>query len=123
MPLANIFYAFLLLFGHLSCFVIVLCYSILSFLQQFWEKKGDLTQNENHQKNNGLITKLVYIHEGIEKDSPESKRHCLKNPYYFCGVSTGEENLRFWDEVYEYMENNYDLDKVKKIYVKSDGGS
>lgn len=34
---------------------------------QFREKKGDLTENENHQKNNCLITKLVYVHEGIEK--------------------------------------------------------
>lgn len=66
---------------------------------QFREKKGDLTENENHQKNN-----------------------CLINLYYFCGVNTGEENLKFWDEIYEYMDNNYELDKVKKIYLNSDGG-
>ena len=35
---------------------------------QFREKKGDLVENENHQKNNCLITKLVYVHEGIEKE-------------------------------------------------------
>ena len=34
---------------------------------QFREKKGDLIENENHRKNNCLITKLVYVHEGIEK--------------------------------------------------------
>lgn len=28
---------------------------------QFREKKGDLEENENHQKNNCLITKLVYV--------------------------------------------------------------
>ena len=40
---------------------------------QFREKKGDLTENENHQKNNSLITKLVYIHEGIEKEAPKAR--------------------------------------------------
>jgi len=90
---------------------------------QFREKKGDLTKNENHQKNNCLITKLVYIYEGIEKESPKSKRHCLISPYYFCGVNSGDDNLKFWDEIYEYLDDHYDLEKVKKIYVNSDGGS
>jgi hypothetical protein len=90
---------------------------------QFREKKGDLTENENHQKNNGLITKLVYVHEGIEKEAPQSKRHKLVNPYYFCGVSHGKENNEFWDEVYEYLDSHYDLQKVKKIYLNSDGGA
>ncbi len=89
---------------------------------QFRNKKGDLAENKNHQKNNGLITKLVYIYEGIENESPKSKRHCLKNPYYFCGVNTGEKNLKFWDEIYEYMNRHYELDKVKKVYLNSDGG-
>lgn len=90
---------------------------------QFREKKGDLTENENHQKNNCLITKLVYVHEGIEKEAPQSKRHKLVNPYYFCGVSHGKENNEFWDEVYEYLDSHYDLQKVKKIYLNSDGGA
>ena len=90
---------------------------------QFREKKGDLKENENHQKNNSLIVKLVYIYEGIENESPKSKRHCLVNPYYFCGVNNGEGNIRFWEEIYEYLSSHYDLDKVKKIYINSDGGS
>lgn len=90
---------------------------------QFRDKKGDLTENENHQKNNCLITKLVYVHEGIEKEAPKSKRHKLVNPYYFCGVNHGEENNAFWDEVYKYIDNHYNLDKVKKVYLNSDGGS
>lgn len=89
---------------------------------QFREKKGDLIENENHQKNNCLITKLVYVHEGIENEAPQSKRHKLMNPYYFCGTSYGEENSEFWDEVYEYISNHYELDKVKKIYLSADGG-
>lgn len=66
---------------------------------QWREKKGDLRENENHQKNNNLITKLVYVCEGIENESPKSKRHRLVNPYYFCRVNTGEDNLKFWDEI------------------------
>ena len=89
---------------------------------QFREKRGDLKENENHQKNNCLITKLVYVHEGIEKEAPKSKRHKLVNPYYFCGTSYSEDNAAFWDEVYEYINTHYDLDKVKKIYLNADGG-
>ena len=89
---------------------------------QFREKKGDLKGNENHQKNNCLITKLVYVHEGIEKEAPKSKRNKLVNPSYFCGTGYSEDNAAFWDEVYEYINNHYDLDKVKKIYLNADGG-
>ena len=42
--------------------------------------------------------------------------------YYFCGVSHGEENNQFWDEIYEYINGHYDLEKVKKIYLNADGG-
>lgn len=90
---------------------------------QFREHKGDLVKNDNNQKNNCLITKLIYVYEGTEREAPKSTRHCLKNPYYFCDVNTGEENQKFWDEVYEYLDNHYDLEKVKKIYVNSDGGA
>ena len=90
---------------------------------QFREKKGDLVKNENNQKNNCLITKLVYIHEGIKKEAPQSNRHCLVNPYYFCGVNTGKGNIQFWNEIYEYIVNHYDLDSIKAIYVNSDGGA
>ena len=89
---------------------------------QFREKKGDLVTNENHQKNNCIIAKLVYVYEGIEKEAPQSKRHKLINPYYFCRVCDGEANIKFWDEIYRYLDNHYDLSKVKKIYINSDGG-
>lgn len=90
---------------------------------QFREQKGDIMENERHQKNNGAITKLIYVYEGIETESPKSKRHQLKHPYYFCRVCEGEENKKLWDEVYEYIEHTYDLSKVKKIYLNADGGS
>ena len=89
---------------------------------QFREKKGDLVTKEDHQKNNCIIAKLVYVYEGIEKEAPQSKRHKLVNPYYFCRVCDGEANIKFWDEIYRYLDNHYDLSKVKKIYINSDGG-
>jgi hypothetical protein len=90
---------------------------------QFRETKGDLTENENHQKNNCLITKIVYVYEGMENESPKSKRHRLVNPYYFCGVKNGGDNAKLWDEIYDYIDSRYELEKVKKIYLNSDGGS
>ena len=89
---------------------------------QFREQKGDLKANGSPHKNNCLITKLVYVHEGIENESPKSKRHKLVNPYYFCRVCSEKGNEKFWDEVYEYIAKRYDLSKVKKIYVSGDGG-
>jgi len=90
---------------------------------QFREKKGDLRVIGENQKNNCLITKLVYVYEGIENESPKSKRHKLIEPYYFCRVCNGKDNDSFWDEIYKYLNDNYDLSKVKKIYLNSDGGS
>lgn len=90
---------------------------------QFREKKGDIVKNAYHQKNNGGIAKLVYVYEGIKKEAPANKRNELISPYYFCRACEGEENKKLWDEVYEYMENTYDLSKVKRVYLNADGGS
>lgn len=90
---------------------------------QFREKKGDLTRAENGVKNNGLIAKMVCIYEGKEEESIHSRRRILANRHYFCGVNRGEANLQFWDDIYRYLEENYDLDQVKKIYLNADGGS
>lgn len=90
---------------------------------QFREKKGDLRVVGENRKNNCLITKLIYVYEGIEKESPKSKRHRLINPYYFCRVCSGKDNDSLWDDIYEYISNQYDLSKVKKVYLNSDGGA
>ena len=69
------------------------------------------------------MTKGVYGHEGVEKVSPDGKRRKLINPYYFCGTYPGKENDTLWQEVYDYIDDNYDLTKIKKVYLNSDGGS
>ncbi len=90
---------------------------------QFRDKKGDITTSENGYKDNGFITKLVYVYEGIEREAPKSKRHRLVNPYYFCSTTVCETNEGFWNRVYKYIEATYDLTKIKKIFVNGDGGA
>lgn len=89
---------------------------------QFINQKGDIEVGSNGYKLNNVQMKLVYVHEGIEKVAPESKRHRLINPHYFSGIYEGRENARLWDEVYEYIEKTYDLSCIKKIYLNADGG-
>ena len=90
---------------------------------QYNEEKGDLIKNKNNRKNNCLLSKIVYVYEGIEKESPRSKRNKLINPHYFCGNYPGEENNVLWDRVYDYICCNYDVDNIKKIYLNGDGGA
>lgn len=83
---------------------------------RFREKKGDLTENENHQTNSCLITKLVYVHEGIEKEAPKSKRHKLINPYerLHLAVDWVREQIER-KTVYDYALSESTLEDV---YVK-----
>ena len=89
---------------------------------QFREKKGDLVKDEKGRKNNHAIAKLVYVHEGVVPEAPKSKRYRLVNTHYFTGTANSVSNEKFWEEVYEYIDSHYVLEKVKKIYVSSDGG-
>ena len=89
---------------------------------QFKEKKGDLEIGENHWKNNCVLGKIVYVYEGIEQDGPKNKRHHLVNTHYFCGVYDGNDNAKLWDTVYNYIDDNYDISKITKIYLNADGG-
>lgn len=91
---------------------------------QFQNQKGDLEKNEWGRKKNCMITKLVYVYEGIGKEAPMSKRHCLINPYYFSGAYAGTNgNEELWASVYDFLNKNYDLDDVKKIFLNGDGGA
>ena len=65
----------------------------------------------------------MYVYEGIEPESPRSKRNKLVNPHYFSGVYDGADNAKLWDEVYAYLDSHYELEKVKKIYLNADGGT
>ena len=63
--------------------------------------------------------KLMYVHEGIKKVSKD--RYELINPRYFGGMYSNTEKL--WKEVADYIDNNYDYEKIKKVYISGDGAS
>lgn len=96
---------------------------------QFNEEKGDLKVDAKGHKINTLTGKMVYIYEGIEKETLKSKkgakiRYRLKNPHYTCGLYEGSEgNNRLWEEVYNYIETHYEINKIHKIYLNADGGA
>ena len=90
---------------------------------QFHEHKGDIKRDEFKRKDNCVLAKMIYVYEGIEPVAPKSSRHRLINPHYFCGVYDGKDNEKLWQEVYDYLEETYDLSKVKKVYLNSDGGN
>jgi len=87
---------------------------------QFNEHRGDIERVEG-RKTNTLLSKLVYVYEGIEPEAPKSKRWRLVNPHYFSGVYQGDENKKLWKEVADYIESHYDTDAIKKIYLNGDG--
>ena len=90
---------------------------------QYLEKKGDVQRTEGKYKNNGMLNKIVYVYEGIEREGPKSKRRKLIRPYYICGSYSGEENRKLWEEVAEYIESHYDEKSLKKVFLNADGGS
>lgn len=63
--------------------------------------------------------KLVYVHEGYEKDPGKSTRKKLKNCHYFSGLY--QDSQRLWEEVYSYLDDSYNLKSVEKIYFSGDG--
>ena len=89
---------------------------------QFQNIKGDLKYSDNGRKLNGAINKIVYVHEGIVPEAPQSKRYKLVNPHYFCRGGE-QDNRAFWKEIFNYIEDTYDVGNVKRIYMNSDGGN
>jgi hypothetical protein len=71
-------------------------------------------------KQKSALAKLVYIHEGIDN---RNWRPMLKNARYFAGVYEGRKYYKLWEEVWEYIENTYDVDKLERIFVSGDGAS
>ena len=78
--------------------------------------------DEDHvamQDGPSAIAKIVYVHEGRERIGKE--RYALKNTRYFTD-ETGE-NEELWLSVAHYLENTYDMAKVKKVYLSGDGAA
>ncbi|MCX7709997.1 MAG: ISLre2 family transposase [Clostridia bacterium] len=77
--------------------------------------------DEDHialQSGKSAMPRLVYVHEGIEQ---QGKRRNLKSPYYLASLRGTPGEL--WQEVYEYIEDNYVIDKIQQIYLSGDGAA
>lgn len=61
--------------------------------------------------------KLVYVHEGFREKG--KGRFELINPRYFGGIYSNSDDL--WEEVSDYINEVYDYEKIKKIYISGDG--
>ena len=77
--------------------------------------------DEDHvarQKGKKLQIPLIYVHEGWEA---KENGYRLKNVRYFSGLYADIELL--WLEVWDYIESNYDVENIERIYVAGDGAS
>ena len=84
---------------------------------QYIEKKGDIKK----PRTNTIMPKIVYVYEG---SSNENGRNELINKKHFGGVYEGTEGVQtLWREVQDYIEEAYDSDSLKKIYINGDGAN
>ena len=91
---------------------------------QFYEKKGDLERGENGRKKNTLMPKLVLVYEDIVEESGEnsrSRRYRLEGKRYFCGLYSGKDNEKLWEEVRDYICGTYDWESLETVYIAGDG--
>ena len=63
--------------------------------------------------------RLIIVYDSIEK---EGKRIKLCNKKHFGGVYKGRID-DLWEEVLTYLDNTYELEKVKHIYILGDGAN
>ena len=78
-------------------------------------------QQKNGKENGCMIGKLIYIFEG-KRDVCEGRRE-LVGARYFGGLYNGSEaNRKLWEEVQRYIEDHYNTDFLKRVYISSDGG-
>jgi len=90
---------------------------------QFWARKGDLRIDESGYKSNTIMPKLIYVHEGIEKEGPKSKRNRLRGQHYFGGLYEGSRNEELWLDVAKYIDETYDMEFLERVYISGDGAS
>ena len=94
---------------------------------QFINNKGDLPLDSRGHKINTIIPKLICVYEGVENESGEKSknpRYRLVGKRYFCCCYKGEaQNIRFWEEVRDYILEAYDTDVLERVYIAGDGAS
>ena len=84
---------------------------------QYLDKKGDIKK----PRSNTIMPRLVYVYEGITNDNGRNE---LIGKAHFGGIYEGSAEItRLWGEVYEYIENSYDIEYLEKIYINGDGAA
>lgn len=73
----------------------------------------------NLQKGGNKICPCAIIHEGHKEEF--SKRKELENTHYFASAELSYEQL--WEVIFDYVNNKYDIDKFKNIFVSGDGAA
>ena len=81
------------------------------------EIHANLQARQNGKKNK--IVPVILTHEGHKEDFIKKKE--LKNTHYIASSILKPDKL--WEETYKYLDSVYDLNKVDKIFLSSDGGS
>ena len=72
-------------------------------------------------ENKSFISKLIYVYKNKQEVKGCSGRKELTDKFYFSGLYPGPEgNEKLWNRVRKYLEDNYDLDKTKHIYISGD---
>ena len=87
------------------------------------EADEDHIHRQKCEKEQGcFIGKLVYLFEG--KEDVCKGRRKLISPFYFGGLYGGsDQNAVLWEKVDAYIQEHYDQDVLKCVYINSDGGS
>ena len=84
------------------------------------EQHGRYSENDNKS----FISKLVYIYEYKQESPKVSGRYELINKYYFSGLYQGEDGTkRLWSKVNAFIENNYDTEALKRVFISGDGAN
>ena len=73
--------------------------------------------------NSSFISKLIYLYE-MKKDCPDvTNRKELVGAFYFSGVYYGDDTKKLWNRVRRYIDEHYDTDKLKRVYISGDCAS
>lgn len=75
-------------------------------------------QSRNQNTKNKIVP-VILTHEVHKEDFVKKKE--LKNTHYIASSILKTDKL--WEETYKYLDSVYDLDKVDKIFLSSDGGT
>lgn len=81
------------------------------------EADEDHVSLQKDRKGRTLQVPVIYVHEGR---SEENGRTWLRGRFYFTGLEDPEE---LWLKVLDYIDANYDISAIEKIFIGGDGAA